>query len=157
MSIRTKMLELIEASPHPITSKQIAETLNVRIETVASALTDLWKSKAVKRRGTEREGERGGRLYEYVHSSSTLEGFESLVLPLAKKAGKKTAKHRERVTTSAMLPQATTIIATVSIPVNGKALTLTVREARQLYEQLSALFIGVGAIQGAGHVAHQAA
>lgn len=140
MSIRTKMLELIEASPHPITSKQIAETLNVRIETVASALTDLWKSKAVKRRGTERDGERGGRLYEYIHSSSTLEGFESLVLPLAKK----TARRKARVTT-ASLPQAETIVATVSVPVAGKSVTFTVREARQLHEQLSALF---------GHVAH---
>ncbi len=143
MSIRTKVLELVEASPTPITSKQIADALKVRIETVASVLTDAWKAKRVKRRGVEREGERGGRLYEYVHGTATLNGFESLVLPLSKK----TARRKTRVTT-APLPQAETIVATVSVPVSGKSVTFTVREARQLHEQLSALF---------GHVAHPSA
>lgn len=143
MSVRARVLELVELSPTPITSKQIADALNVRIETVASVLTEAWKAKLVKRRGAERDGERGGRLYEYVHGTATLDGFESLVLPLAKK----TARRKARVTT-ASLPQAETIVATVSVPVAGKSVTFTVREARQLHEQLSALF---------GHVAHPAA
>jgi predicted transcriptional regulator len=143
MSIRLKVLELIQQSQTPITSKQIAEALGVRIETVASALTDLWKTKGVKRRSIDRDNERGGRLYEYVHSNSTLEGFESLVLPLAKKTHKR--KKRTEGERLAELPQATTLSPTISFPVSGKTVSFTIREARQLHEQLSSLF---------GHVAH---
>lgn len=143
MSTRMKVLEMIQQSQTPITSKQIAEALGVRIETVASALTDLWKTKGVKRRSIDRDNERGGRLYEYVHSSSTLEGFESLVLPLAKKTHKR--KKRAEGERLAELPQATTLSPTISFPVSGKTVSFTIREARQLHEQLSSLF---------GHVAH---
>ena len=147
MSISTKMLELIEASPQPITSKQIAETLNVRIETVASALTDLWKSKAVKRRGTERDGERGGRLYEYVHSSSNLEGFESLVLPLAKKTGKKKSAQKKSKPTQTVetpgKPISETVIPVteplITIPIGRRALTLTMYEVKVLHTHLDRL------------------
>lgn len=163
MSQRTQVMEMLEASSTPVTSKQISEMLGIRIETVASTLTELWKSKKVKRRAIVRNGERG-RLYEYVKATSDLEGFESLVLPLsAKKSVKK--KKRAQATllpvieqfTSHDLPQASTIVATLTIPVNGRSLTLTTREARQLYEQLSALFIGVGPQIGQTYVAHPAA
>ncbi len=143
MSTRMKVLEMIQQSPTPITSKQIADALGVRIETVASALTDLWKTKGVKRRSIDRDNERGGRFYEYVHSDSTLPGFESLVLPLAKKTSKR--KKRAEGERLAELPQATTLSPTISFPVSGKTVSFTIREARQLHEQLSSLF---------GHVAH---
>jgi hypothetical protein len=146
MSTRMKVLEMIQQSPTPITSKQIADALGVRIETVASALTDLWKTKGVKRRSIDRDNERGGRLYEYVHSGSTLEGFESLVIPLAKKTYKR--KKRAEGERLAELPQATTLSPTISFPVSGKTVSFTIREARQLHEQLSSLF---------GRVAHSAA
>lgn len=149
MSTRTKMLELIEASSQPITSKQIAETLNIRIETVASTLTALWKSKVVKRRGTERNGERGGRLYEYVHSSSNLEGFESLVLPLAKKTGKKKPARKkskpisEQTVETPEKPISETVIPVteplITIPVGRRALTLTTYEVKVLYAHLDRL------------------
>jgi len=148
MSTRTKMLELIEASSQPITSKQIAETLNIRIETVASNLTELWKSKTVKRRVTERNDERG-RLYEYVHSSSNLEGFESLVLPLAKKTGKKKSARKkskpisEQTVETPKKPISETVIPVteplITIPVGRRALTLTTYEVKVLYAHLDRL------------------
>ena len=143
MTVRAEVLELVETSLTPITSKQIADALGIRIETVASVLTEAWKAKLVKRRGVEREGERGGRIYEYVHASSSLDGFESLVLPLAKK----NTRRKARVATTPAA-KVETCAAMVSVPVAGKSVTFTFREARQLHEQLSALF---------GHVAHQAA
>lgn len=156
MSLRRQVLDHVMASQTPVTSKQLADKLGARVENVASVLTELWKCKSLKRKSIDREHGRGGRFYEYIHQSKKLDGFESLVLPLAKRASKKSARIDQPVTT-ASLPQASTIIATVTLPVNGRSITFTVREARQLYEQLSALFIGVGAIQGTGHVAHTAA